>query len=63
MSAYDLFAVHLMERETARIDLERRRMILDRRANALETDASALSATPTVRGRGAGLRRLLPRSA
>lgn len=62
MSAYDLFAVHLMERETARIDLERRRMILDRRANALETDASALSA-PTVRGRGAGLRRLLPRSA
>ncbi|MGN8551116.1 UNVERIFIED_CONTAM: hypothetical protein OHV15_00840 [Microbacterium sp. SLM126] len=32
MSAYDLFALHLTERETAHVDLERRRRVIERLA-------------------------------
>lgn len=61
MSAYDLFALHLSERETAHVDLERRRRNTERLAmeEAARRDAPApATATPAVR-RG-GLLRLLP---
>ncbi|MHC2999468.1 hypothetical protein [Microbacterium sp. HJ5] len=61
MSAYDLFALHLSERETAHVDLERRRVILEHlaREKAATTDASPATA-PRTR---VGLIRLLPRRA
>ena len=48
MSAYDLFALHLMERETMHVDLERRRQVRERlaRERAKTMDAAASVATP-----------------
>lgn len=69
MSAYDLFALHLTERETAQVDLERRRRVLERIAavKALQPDpATPPHAVATGRGLGVGrvvLSRLRPRRA
>lgn len=64
MSAYDLFALHLMERETVHVDLERRRRVLEHleRRSAGRTDAAANAVSRAGwRGTG-GWRRLLPGS-
>jgi hypothetical protein len=62
MSAYDLFALHLSERETAHVDLERRRIVLERLA--LEKASRADAAAPVAVGRSSprrsGFLRLLP---
>ncbi len=61
MSAYDLFALHLMERETLHVDLEHRRRVLDRLAHERRTTSAAAPAAPAAAARRAGgLRRLLP---
>lgn len=62
MSAYDLFALHLSERETAHVDLERRRVVLERLAmeKSSRRDASATGAAPIGRRRPRGFLRLLP---
>lgn len=69
MSAYDLFSLHLTERETAHVDLERRRRVLERLAavKASQPDAPAPGlAGATWRRLGVGrlaLFRLRPRRA
>lgn len=62
MSAYDLFALHLSERETAHVDLERRRVVLERLAiqKASRPDASATVGTRSTPHRNRGLLRLFP---
>jgi hypothetical protein len=62
MSAYDLFALHLMERETMHVDLERRRRVLERLAHErrTETDAAPTASAPARSARGSGLSRLRP---
>jgi hypothetical protein len=62
MSAYDLFALHLSERETAHVDLERRRVVLERiaREKAAQADASASALGPRTSHRPRGFLRLLP---
>lgn len=66
MSAYDLFALHLMERETMHVDLERRRQVRERlaRERAKTMDAAASVTTPVparaATRRGGAIRRLLP---
>lgn len=62
MSAYDLFALHLMERETMHVDLERRRQVIERldREREKTADAAASVAARATSRRGGVIRRLLP---
>ena len=61
MSAYDLFALHLTERETLRVDLEHRRRVLERLALEPKSTADAAPAAAPARSeRGGARRRLLP---
>lgn len=64
MSAYDLFALHLIEREAAHIDLERRRRILEHlaRETPSKTDASAPESRSALRAERLGRVRLLRRA-
>ncbi len=70
MSAYDLFALHLRERETMHVDLEHRRRVLERLAHEREAGSDAAPGASGASGASAGsatgsrrvggLRRLLP---
>ncbi|MCW3491886.1 hypothetical protein [Microbacterium sp. SSM24] len=62
MSAYDLFALHLMERETLHVDLERRRRVLEHvsRSRKAEPDAAPAASASATSQRGSVRRRLLP---